>query len=260
MKKGICFYFGFNSPVDELAKKIKGNGFDCVMTNADKKFNHQTGSIKKQIKVFKKYGLELSSLHMRYNRAELPEFWTNSKLGDKLERNLIKDVKIAGKYGFTCVVVHSSGTPNKIGLTRYERILKIAEKYNIPLAFENLNDDECLAYIFENLKHPLVKFCYDIGHNNCFHPDKDYLALYGDKLITLHLHSNDGTYDMHTLNKYGNVNWEEFARKLAKINPNINLDYEILMLYRKNETILEVLQETIKQATALEKMILKEVK
>lgn len=60
---------------------------------------------------------------------------------------------------------------------------------------------------------------------------------------------------MHTLNKYGNVDWDKFARKLALLRNDINLDYEIMMRYRQNETPEDVLAEVIAQATQLEKLI-----
>lgn len=88
MNKGICFYFGYlDCSVEERVKAIKDAGFDCVITNADKKLNYQNGTIKKQVKLFKKYGLELSSLHMRYNKEDLPNFWLNNKKGAWLEKN-----------------------------------------------------------------------------------------------------------------------------------------------------------------------------
>ena len=54
MNKGISFYFGYQIECKKRAKMIKDAGFDCVITSADKSFNKQNGSIKKQIKVFKK--------------------------------------------------------------------------------------------------------------------------------------------------------------------------------------------------------------
>ena len=257
MERGICFYFGYKTNPKERAKDIKNAGFTCVITNADKKFNHQNGSIKAQIKNFKKNNLKLSSLHMRYNSKELPSFWEDCKLGNKLEKNLIKDVKLAKKYGFKCVVVHLKGNPNEIGYNRLRRVLKVCEKLNIPLAIENTSNKDAFVETFKNVKSDYLKFCYDTGHGNVFNPEYDYLSTYLDKLICLHIHSNDGSSDQHTLNKYGNINWDEIAKKLAKCPNELNLDYEILMVYRKNETSNEVLAETIKQANELEKLIKK---
>lgn len=282
MNKGISFYFGYiYDNLDIQAKAIKDAGFDCVMTNPDPSMNKQNGTIKKQVKLFKKYGIKLSSLHAQYKRDELPHFFKDDKIGKKLERNLIKDVKLAHKFGFTCVVVHLKGEANQIGFDRLKRVLKVCEKLNIPLALENLsNNEKVLEQTFKNIENEYLKFCWDVGHNNAFMPDIDFASIYKDKLITLHLHDNlganvsDETYkemgyrniypegegrtynpDMHTLNKYGNINWEEVARKLSKVENQLNLDYEVMMVYRKDETAEEVLKQVYDQACKLEIMI-----
>ena len=83
MKKGISFNFGFvYDDIEEQVKAIKDAGFDCVMTNADPSMDSENGTIKQQVKLFKKYGLELSSLHMQYKRENLPHFWRKTQLVD----------------------------------------------------------------------------------------------------------------------------------------------------------------------------------
>ena len=118
MKKGISFFFGYDTEPEQRAKMIKDYGFDTVIANADKRLDKQNGTFKQQIKLFKKYGLELSSLHMSYRAEDLPNFWREGKAGDILTKNLIRDVKLAHKYGFTCVVVHLYGTYSPIGEQR----------------------------------------------------------------------------------------------------------------------------------------------
>ncbi len=254
-KKGISVYFGYNLKIGDAEKLIGEHNFDCVITNADKKFNYQNGTIRHQIKLFKKYGLEVSSLHMAYHGKDLREFWKDTPKGDELEKNLIRDVKIAHKYGFSCVVVHLVGEESEVGLERIKRVLKVCEKLGVPLALENVGYHKLLRYCFSNIKSDYLKLCFDIGHQNVFEPQYDVLEEFGDKLITLHLHSNMGEKDEHTLNKYGNVDWEAFAKRLAKLNPNINLDYEILMHTRHCESASDVLKEVYEQACELEKMI-----
>ena len=229
MKKGISLFFGFKVPLEERVKMIKDAGFTHVITNADKKFDDQNGNIKEQIKLFKKYGLKVSSLHMQYDPNELPFFWEEGKRGDKLTKTLIKDVKLAKKYGFSCVVVHCKGKKyNEIGEERLKKVLKVCEKTKIPLAIENLGHPEIFFNIFKRIKHDYLKFCYDSGHNNAYDKEFDYLTNFSDKLVALHLHDNDGTSDQHTLNKYGNINWKEIGEKL-KNHPDIVLDYEFLL-------------------------------
>ncbi|MBO5954722.1 MAG: sugar phosphate isomerase/epimerase [Clostridia bacterium] len=272
MNKGICFHFGYvYNDIEQQVKDIKDAGFNCVITNADPKMDCENGTIKQQVKLFKKYGLKLSSLHMRYERSELPHFWHDNPIGNKLERNLKKDVKLAKKYGFKCVVVHLRGEPNEIGYNRLRRILKLCEKVKIPLAIENIGDKYCFDKTFENVDSEYLRFCYDSGHNHAFDPQVDYLSTYGNKLIALHLHDNLGpnqtakqlkglTYkkpslDMHTLNKYGNIDWCTLANKLSKIDYPLSLDYEVMMVYRKDENAKDVLNEVMKQAKELENLI-----
>ena len=273
MNKGICFHFGYvyKSKAQQV-KEIKAAGFNCVMDTADPKYCNQNGSLVKRINLFKKNQIKLSSLHMRYNRIELPHFFMDDKIGDRIEQDIIKDVKIAHKYGFTCVVVHLKGEANQIGFCRLRRILDVCEELNVPIALENLsNNAKLLEETFAHVKSEYLKFCCDIGHNHAFTPNIDFLNIYKDKLIALHLHDNLGANvplaryaelqyestnpDMHTLNKYGSIDWQEIAKKLAMINRPINLDYEVLMCYRKNETPQQVLTEVYKQACKLENMI-----
>lgn len=257
MDKGISIYFGFDSDIEERVKKIKNAGFDAIITNADPRFNNQNGDIKKQVKLCKKYGLKLSSLHARYLNNELKYFFENGKIGDKLEKNLIRDIKIAHKFGFRCVVAHMDGENNYIGIERLKRVLVYARKYKIPLAIENINNNNSLDYIFENLEDEYLKFCFDSGHQHTFSPNRDILNEYGEKLVTLHLHDNDGTADQHTLNQFGNIDWDDLAKSLAKYNP-VSLDYELLLYSMpSNITEDEALKLCYQNACELEEKIKK---
>ena len=256
MDKGISFYFGFKMDTNERVKILKNIGFDNVITNADTKFNEQNGTIARQIKAFNSNNIGVSSLHMRYNAPDLPYFWVNCRKGKWMLNRLVKDVKVAHKYNMKNVVVHLLGIPSLLGLKRILKVLKLCEKYDVNLAIENINNPECFEYVFTNIKHSHLKFCYDVGHNHAFDPDVDYLEKYGDKLVCLHLHDNDGTRDAHTLNKYGNIDWDTVAKKLAKIKFNGSLDYELLCP-TGDEGCEEVAKEVYNQACELETMIKK---
>jgi sugar phosphate isomerase/epimerase len=260
MKKGISIYFGFKNILpEEKFKLIKDFGFDCIMTSASSRFDKQNGTIEEQMELFKKYNISPSSLHMRYIESELPEFFKKSEIGDRMEKNLKSDVEIASKYGFKCVVVHlkCEEKTHKIGFERIKRVLKVCEEKSIPLAIENIDDPKTLKAVFNEIKSPFLKLCYDSGHNHFIDPDFDYLSHYKDKVICLHLHDNMGKTDDHTLNKYGSINWETLAKKLAQVTEEISLDYELLLNKRGNESKEDVLEETFNQACQLEEMIKK---
>lgn len=251
---GIRFYFGYNVEPETRAKLISEAGFQCVITSANKKYNKQNSNIKNQVRLCKKYNLKLSSLHMVYNSNTLPYLWKRGLKGWKIKRGLIKDVKIAHKYGFTCVVVHLIGEFSAVGKKRLLNVLKVCEKLNVPLAIENINHQKIFLDTLNNISHSHLKVCYDSGHNNIFDKDFDYISKFGDKIIALHLHDNMSVNDDHTLNVFGNTNWENLAKKLATL-PNLNLDYELAMLVKGDYNAQQCLAECYKQATWLQQKI-----
>lgn len=248
---GISWYFGFEIQPEQRAKLLKDYGIGCVITNADKSFDWQNGDIGNQIKIFKKYDLKHSSLHMRYKAEDLPKFWQQGKAGDKLVGTIIKDIKLAKKFGFTCVVVHLKGEYSSIGMQRLNKVLKVCEKYNVDIAVENLNNKELFLRVMDTVVHPNLKFCYDSGHHNVWMKDVDILEKYGNKLVALHLHSNMGDKDAHTLPRFGNVDWDYIAKRLAKL-PQVNLDYELLCKHNTGLTAEQVLAECVEHAKLLQ--------
>jgi sugar phosphate isomerase/epimerase len=84
----------------------------------------------------------------------------------------------------------------------------------------------------------------------------DHFKNYGDKLIALHLHDNDGTADQHTLNQAGTIDWSWVAKQLKNNSSFISLDYEIIHLTGcKHLSAAEVLSIVKQQADQLEEKI-----
>lgn len=231
------------------------SGFTHFISSTDKRLNKQNGTLSWQVKEFAKYGILPSSLHFKYKNNDLHYFWEKGIKGFLQKRSLIHDLKLAKKFGFSCVVVHLLGDYSKIGEKRMRDVLKYCEKINIPIAIENVQNVRIFADLFENVDHPYLKFCCDIGHQNIFDNKFNYLEKYKDKLIALHLHDNNGIRDLHTLNKYGTVDWGIIASYLKDF-PDIVLDYELFMGYNpENLDAKAVLEETKKQADELEQLI-----
>jgi hypothetical protein len=85
----------------------------------------------------------------------------------------------------------------------------------VTIALENIFDHRCLTYVFDRVASPNLGFCYDAGHRNCKEPDIDLLSLFGDKLVALHLHDNDGTGDQHRVPFEGKIDWKEQMSRIA---------------------------------------------
>ena len=112
-----------------------------------------------------------------------------------------------------------------------------AEKKNIQVAFENLNNILNLALVLEAFQSKNVGYCYDSCHHLNYAPDDDLLKLYGNRLMALHLQDNGGKHNQHQLPFDGNIDWVNVMKKIAltgyqgatSLEP-MNWDYEHLSI------------------------------
>lgn len=72
-----------------------------------------------------------------------------------------------------------------------------------------------IAKVLAEYPPDFVGLCYDCGHGNISGDGLDQLARHTDRLISLHLHDNDGTGDQHLLPFMGTVDWERLTRLIS---------------------------------------------
>jgi sugar phosphate isomerase/epimerase len=53
------------------------------------------------------------------------------------------------------------------------------------------------------------------------------LDRYGDKLMALHLHDNDGSYDQHRIPSEGTINWDSIVRKIQSAGYKGSMSLEV---------------------------------
>ena len=103
---------------------------------------------------------------------------------------------------------------------------EVMEKTNVNLCIENttrlnmwghawffLEGWEMREFI-DQVGHPNLKACWDVGHANCeWHQYYDIIDL-GDCLTAVHIHDNGGEHDEHALPFTGSTNFGEFIEGL----------------------------------------------
>ena len=178
-------------------------------------------------KDFPKYaeneGLYVENAHAPYMQANT--IWDDTITGDSYVNHIIRCIEECSVYNIPTLIMHpiNGVTPlhkNNVGLERFKKIVEGAEKYSVNIAIENQGNPEYLDLVFKNIQSDRLCFCYDSGHENFYSPSIDLLNLYGDKLVALHLHDNNGQEDAHALPFSGNIDWNRIARKLKKFNYN----------------------------------------
>lgn len=113
-----------------------------------------------------------------------------------------------------------------------EELMPLLEKYDVQLALENLpyGNWEILSSLLEEFPAERVGLCLDSGHCNLIkRPHYAEFEKYAHRVISVHLHDNDGTSDQHQPPFTATFDWEWLA-KLMKKTPYTNpLNFELSM-------------------------------
>jgi sugar phosphate isomerase/epimerase len=141
------------------------------------------------------------------------------------------------------------------------KLVQVARKYGVILCFENMpmpdfsmaSSAKVLEFV-KQINDEHFKICLDTGHSAIMKssPAEDVQLIGKDFLEALHVHDNNGKYDIHAHPFTGVIDWEAFGAALYEIGFDgvINLEMhppkkmpeqllreEELLLYHKAEQI-----------------------
>ena len=222
---------------DNVVRMMKDVGFQGLAISWEQGNEAYMGvNGREQAQLAEKYGLIMEQTHLTCNHNG--DLWFDDTRGDAVEETTIKELKEIAAIGIPVAVTHLSYGPGygpacPVGLDRLRRIGDAAGKLGVRVALENGPDIPHLRYALDSIDHEYIGFCLDTGHNHLHTPDTDYLALYGDRLISMHVHDNDGAGDLHMIPFDGTADWErltagmkktEYAHKYLTLEPG-RFDY-----------------------------------
>lgn len=218
---GQNFRCGFYdvSPNERL-DAIKRAGFDSVMFWWGEEFEDTDGSRYDLTEYAFKIGLKINTVHFPSVHSDY--LWRKETRRQYVEQ-LIKAIEDCSRYGFENLVMHTTRqliTPpyNEEGLTELSKAVRVAEREGVNIAVENTRFPDYNKYIYDNINSPVLKLCYDCGHEHCYTPGRDILSEFGDRLVTTHIHDNNGIEDQHHLMGEGNINYASIFRRLDELN------------------------------------------
>ena len=187
-----------------------------------------------------KYGMTYETIHAPWKGIN--NMWLEGEKGDATLAMLTNAIDRCVLVGAPIVIVHlSSGlTPppvTDLGRARYTQVVEYAQKKGITVAFENQRFLSNIAWAFETFSPAdSVAFCWDCGHESCFARGREYMPLFGDRLICTHIHDNSGEFDKdnHLIPFDGMINYHRFAEHLRKANYKGSLMLEVCEPNSKN--------------------------
>jgi len=216
-KIGISLGGSDDLPMQEYAMLLQENGFSCTFELAD-----NMERVCKNAEILSQYGIEYDSLHAPWQGIN--RIWWQEDQEEIALKGMMYTVDICAEIGCRNAVVHlSSGRtpppPTDAGRARFIRLVEYAEKKKVTVAFENQRMLSNIAWAFEEFKDsPYVGFCYDCGHEGCFTPGRQYMPLFGSKLVCTHIHDNNCNFneDLHRLPFDGKLDYDRVARQIRE--------------------------------------------
>ncbi|HHU59736.1 TPA: sugar phosphate isomerase/epimerase [bacterium] len=252
MDIGIMVPFFTEISMKRRLELIKEAGFTTFMLSLDPAHEKFTASLGKIVDHCNKIGLKIVCGHAPYKDPDVNDFWLEGEAGDLIEKEFTKVLYTAHEYGVSTVVYHlhfeNEVSVSMSGIERLKRMVAIAERLNVNIAVENLYKYDELGYIFDHIKSDNLGMCYDCGHENFLTPNADFIFKYGDRLMSTHIHDNNGLQDQHKTPFTGSIDWENIAKGLANAN-NVSLEAEV-RIYRpegKDKITEEELLELLKK-------------
>jgi sugar phosphate isomerase/epimerase len=193
----------------------------CHQWNTD--FLYDAAEIDAVAAWMREFGLGLTDLH---GSQGMEKRWTSPREYERLAGvALVKNrMAMARRLGSDVVIMHTGGQPAGDADAKFfwESLLKSLDElqpaaceYGVRLAIENCGHAPVTERLLDAYSPDYLGLCYDSGHGNLHPKDLDQCEAHRDRLISLHLHDNDGTRDHHWIPFTGTVDWERVARLVA---------------------------------------------
>ncbi len=202
---------------EEAARKTKALGFDCVFTGVP-----AIKMIPKIRTALEENGLVWESMHAPF--GHINDIWLEGEAGDIMLRELFNCIDCCVLGGVGIAVVHLSAGDNAppvtdIGRRRFAELVDYAATKEVTVAFENQRKLANLAWAMETFPEGSnAGFCWDCGHESCFTPGREYMPLFGKRLVCTHIHDNHGIYngDDHMLPFDATMDFDRVARRIRE--------------------------------------------
>lgn len=203
-------------------------GFDVVF-----EASRADDELKELAKAQEKYNMISEMLHAPFRGIN--KIWLDCIEGDEMLSHLKRAVDRCHIIGAGICVVHlSSGmnppTITDIGRGRFDRLVEHAASEGIKIAFENQRRLDNLAWAMERYTDDnVVGFCWDCGHENCFTQGREYMPLFGNRMICNHIHDNSGIFnsDDHMIPFDGTIDYQKVVEHIRKSGYTGTLTLEI---------------------------------
>ena len=237
-------------------KRIADAGFShihwCHQWNTD--FLYSEWEIEQIQKWLSEYRLQVLDLHASAGREKA---WGSQREYERLAGlELVRNrIAMASQLGSNVVIMHAPHNSTPALFRRsLDDLMPFAREQGVRIAIEN-GDLKKTAAVLSEYDPDYLGFCYDAGHGNVSGDGLDHLEELKDRLISVHLHDNDGTGDQHNPLFSGTVDWPRLARIIAGSAYTKCVSMEVTMHNSGIDDEMVFLKYTFETGTRLSQMI-----
>ncbi|NMP38277.1 MAG: TIM barrel protein [Clostridiales bacterium] len=223
--------------ISEQIKLFAEIGFDAFFTGWNREL-----SVPELVKTAREYNMIYQSIHAPFGKSA--HMWGEDKVkGDIALDELTACLECCCENEVPIMIAHAflgfeEHNPTQSGIERFGALVRRAEECGVKIAFENTEGEEYLEALMDNFSgSPAVGFCWDCGHEMCYNHSRDWLGIYGDRLIATHLNDNLGIRDyngnitfiddLHLLPFDGIADWDDIASRLVRCGFDDTLTFEL---------------------------------
>lgn len=222
-------------------KRIADAGFThlhwCHQWNTD--FIYQDCEIDQISRWLDDYGLRVNDTHASSGREKnwRSQLEYERQAGVELVKNRID---MTSRLGGDVIIMHVPREPENESekdafwsplLNSLEELEPFSLQHGVRIAIENLVPDNfpTIERLLSEFSPEFLGHCHDSGHGNMTGLGLEGLDRCKDRLISLHLHDNNGKGDLHQPLFQGSVDWEALAYLIAASSYEKMVSMEVII-------------------------------
>jgi sugar phosphate isomerase/epimerase len=213
--------------------------------------------------LFKRFGLSLCGVHASAGQEKK---WYSELEHERLAgiEIIVNRMEMAARLSSDFIVLHApllacDTTKNwQQAMKSLEELKPFSRKFAVAIAIENMANDNFAGIDKAFAKHgpEFLGLCYDAGHGNIGKADGlRQLQRRSKRLLSLHLHDNNGFSDQHQLPFSGTINWEKLSGVLAKAPRKVAINLEVIQRPVETAASKEYLKRAFESAARIEAMV-----
>lgn len=213
------------------------------------------------------YGLRMLDIHA--SRGQEKTWGASQEYARLAGVELVKNrIHMAASLESDVIIMHLPDRPESEDSNRsawltplrksLDELASFAREHGVKIAIENMANDnfEPIKLLFSEYGPDFLGLCYDSGHGNIDQRrGLDYLDQYKNRLISIHLHDNDGSGDQHNLLFSGAVDWARLARILVESSYRKPISMELSMRHSGIDDERHFLEKAFETGETFSRMV-----